>query len=70
MPAFLPRGAKVMVKSGRHAGKAATVEANVYQKSVDYPDEYGTCYHLTLADGSWATVRAQQVIIINMAAEV
>ena len=48
----LPRGTRVTIKTGRHSRMPATVEASVYQKSVDYPDEYGACYHLTLGDGT------------------
>ena len=33
------RGDRVRTTTGKYAGRAGTVESNVYQKTVDYPDE-------------------------------
>ena len=38
-----------------------TVEATVFQKTVNYPDEYHHGFHVTLDDGTWVTVRREQV---------
>ena len=39
----------------------ATGEAAVFQKTVDYPDEYHHGFHVNLDDGSWETVSREQV---------
>lgn len=57
----LPRGTKVKIISGSYAGRTGTVEATVFQKTVDYPDELAHGYHVTLDDGTWVTVRVDQV---------
>ena len=40
------------------------MEANVFQKSVDYPEEYAMGHHLVLDDETWVTVRSDQVASI------
>ena len=37
------------------------MEVKVFQKTVDYPDEYAHGFHITLDDGTWVTVRREQV---------
>lgn len=49
------------VISGRYAGKSGVVDANVFQRTVDYPDEFAAALHLVLDDGTWITVRRDQV---------
>ena len=61
MPQGLPRGTRVRIISGRYAGRAGIVEATVFQKTVDYPEEYAMGHHLVLDDESWVTVRWDQV---------
>ena len=46
--------------NGKYAGHTGTVESNVYQRTVDYPDEWNDCYHVML-DTEVVTVRADQV---------
>jgi len=41
--------------------KTGTVEARVFQKTVD-SDELAHGCHVTLDDGTWVTVRVEQVI--------
>jgi len=41
------------------------VEAAVFQKTVDYPDELDYGIHVTLDDGAWVTVRKEQVVSID-----
>ena len=67
MPArySLPRGTRVTVTSGKYAGARAVVESNVYQKSVDYPEEPADGFQVTVPHGdgkeTWVTVRWDQV---------
>jgi hypothetical protein len=42
-------------------GHRGTVEANVYQKTVDYPDEWANGYHVMLDTEELMTVRWDQV---------
>jgi len=58
----LTRGTRIRIISGSHRGQTGTVEATVFQKSVDYPDELHHGYHVTPDDGTWVTVRGEQVI--------
>ena len=52
---------KVIITTGRYAGHRGTIEANVYQKTVDYPDEWANGYHVMLDTGELVTVRWDQV---------
>jgi len=40
------------IRSGSRRGRTGTVEATVFQKMVDYPDEYPHGFHVTLDDGT------------------
>jgi hypothetical protein len=42
------RGDRVKIISGKHAGHHGTIEVNVYQKTVDYPDKWANSYHIML----------------------
>ena len=42
------RGDRVKITTGKHAGHRGTVESNVYQRTVDYPDEWANAYHVML----------------------
>ncbi len=33
------RGDWVAISTGKYAGRTGTIESNVYQRTVDYPDE-------------------------------
>ena len=37
-----------MIISGTYEGHSGTIEANVYQKTVDYPDEWANGHHVML----------------------
>ena len=54
------RGDRVIIINGTYEGHRRTVEANVYQKTVDYPDEWANGYHVTLDTEGLVTVRWQQ----------
>ena len=47
--------------SGRYAGQTGTVESNVHQRTVDYPDELANGFHVMLDTGVLVTVRWEQV---------
>ena len=61
MPRGFARGARVTINSGRFAGHHGIVDSNVFQKTVDYPEEYARGYHVALEDGKTVTVRWDQV---------
>ena len=39
------RGDRVRITSGKYAGNTGTVESNVYQRTVDYPNEWFNGHH-------------------------
>ena len=49
------------VISGRYAGR--TVDVNVFQRTVDYPEEFAMGFHVVLDDETLVTVRRDQVAI-------
>ena len=46
---------------GKHMGHMGTVESNVYQRTVDYPDEWYNGHHIMLDTEELVTVRWEQV---------
>ena len=66
MPArlSLDRGTRVTIASGKYAGCAAIIEANVYGFSVDYPEVRTAGFQVTVLvakERVWTTVRCEQV---------
>ena len=55
------RGDRVIIINGMYEGHKGTVEANVYQKTVDYPEELANGYHIMLDTEKLVTVRWDQV---------
>jgi ribosomal protein L24 len=55
------RGDQVFIVSGRYAGVTGVVESAIFQRTVDYPEEYAPGYHILLNDGRVVTVRWDQV---------
>ncbi len=55
------RGDRVSIVSGKHTGSEGRVESAVFQRSVDYPDEFAPGYHVVLDDERLVTVRWDQV---------
>ena len=41
-------GDKAKITSGKYAGQTGTVEANVYQRIVDFPNEFNNGFHVML----------------------
>jgi len=56
------RGDLVTITTGKYAGRTGTVEANVYQRTVDYPGEWANGYHIMLDAEELVTVRWDQVL--------
>ena len=56
-----PRGDRVTITSGKYAGHTGTVESNVYQRTVDYPDEWANGFHVMLDSEKLVTVRWEQM---------
>ena len=42
------RGDRVTISSGKYAGHSGTVESNIYQRTVDCPDEFDNGNHVML----------------------
>ena len=55
------RDRRVTITTGRYAGHSGTVESNVFQRTVDYPDEIDNGFHVMLDAGELVTVRWEQV---------
>ena len=51
------RGDRVKITTGKYASQTGTVESNVYQKTVDYPDEWTNGYHVMLDSEELVMVR-------------
>ena len=56
------RGDRVIIISGSYEGHKGTVEANVYQKTVDYPTELSNGFHVMLDTEKLVTVRWDQIV--------
>ena len=55
------RGDRVRITHGKYAGRQGTVESNVHQRTVDYPDEFANWHHVMLDSEKLVTVRWEQV---------
>ena len=51
------RGDRVKIITGKHAGHSGTVESNIYQRTVDCPDEFNSGYHVMLDTEELVTAR-------------
>ncbi len=60
---YFPNSAAIRLPTTKYAGRNGTVEANVYQRSVDYPDEFANGFHVMLGTGALVTVRWEQVVV-------
>ena len=56
------RSDRVSITSGKYAGRSGTVESNVFQRTLDYPDELANGYHVMLDKDDLVTVRWDQVL--------
>ncbi len=55
------RGDRVTINTGEYAGRTRTIESNVYQRIVDYPDESANGYQVMLDSEELVTLRWDQV---------
>ena len=55
------RGDRVKIITGKYAGHFGTVESNVYQRTVDDPDEFDNGFHIMLDPELLVTVRWDRV---------
>ena len=55
------RGDRVTIISGQYTGYTGVVDSAVFQRTVDFPDEYAPGYHVVLATGPVITVRWDQL---------
>jgi len=56
------RGDRVTITTGKYARQSGTVESNVHQRSLDYPDEWHNGHHVMMDSGVLVTVRWEQVV--------
>ena len=55
------RGDRVQIISGKHKGATGTVDANVFQRSVDFPKDHLPCHHVLLDSHLVITINVNQV---------
>ena len=55
------RGDRVRVTRGKLVGRAGIVGSNVFQKTVDYPNDLSNGFQVLLDTGDLVTVRWDQV---------
>ena len=55
------RGDRVLIITGKFAGFLGAIEANVFQRTEDYPDEWANGYHVMLDTDELITIRWDQV---------
>ena len=55
------RGDRVQIISGKFKGHAGTVDANVFQRSVDFPKDHLPCHHVLLDNHLVITINVNQV---------
>ena len=55
------RGDAVRILWGRYARLEGIIDSAVFQKTVDYPDDYAAGYHVVLEGDKVVTVRWDQV---------
>ena len=56
-PSALTKGKRVTITTGKYAGQRVRVENDVYQRTVDFPDEFANGYHVMLDTEELVTVR-------------
>jgi len=55
------RGDRVVIVFGKRAGVLGVVDSAVFQRTLDYPDDYSPGNHVILVDDAVVTVRWDQV---------
>ena len=52
--------------SGKHKSASGTVDALVFQLSIDYPNEHNPSYHVLLGSRIVVTVNVKQVEALHL----
>ncbi len=66
MQTWMRRGGdRVTFTTGKYAGHQGTVESNVYQRTVDYPDEWHNGHYVMLDKEVLVAVRWEQVDVLK-----
>ncbi len=55
------RGDRVQIISGKFKGNTGTVDANVFQRSVDFPKDHLPCHYVLLDNHLVITINVNQV---------
>ena len=55
------RGDRGRIISDKHKGETGTVDANVFQRSVDFPKDHLPCHHVLLDNHLVITINVNQV---------
>ena len=55
------RGDRVKIVSGKFKGHTGTVDANVFQRSVDFPKDHLPCHYVLLDNDLVITINVSQV---------
>ena len=58
-------GDRVQIISGKHKGATGTVDANVFQRSVDFPNDHLPCNHVLLDNRLVITINVNQVEVLH-----
>ena len=59
------RGDRVQIISGEHKGATGTVDADVFQRSVYFPEHHTLCHHVLLDNHLVITINVNQVEALN-----
>jgi len=59
------RGDRVQIISGKHKGATGTVDANVFQRSVDFPKDHLPCHHVLLDNHLVITINVNQAKLLE-----
>ena len=59
------RGDRLKITNGKYAGQLVTIESKVYERTVDYPDEYLNDFNVMLDTEGLVTVRWEQMDVLQ-----
>ena len=59
------RGDRLKITHGKYAGQLVTIENKVYERAVDYPDEYLNDFNVMLDTEGLVTVRWEQMDVLQ-----
>jgi len=59
------RGDRLKITNAKYAGQLVTIENKVYERTVDYPDEYLNDFNVMLDTEGLVTVRWEQMDVLQ-----